>query len=734
MSQDTRSSESQTGVDDEVSRNSFEYFLLFRRRLIVRNLAGRLHATVWNKKGRGCEWDKHPTLSGPGASLSPPFPCPQFFMATLTYHFTSAHLYQRCRKSPLVSSSTSSSLHAATRIVPTFGKPSLGSFTNSSRSTFRISSRVFIGSSLRVVSGVTRSEACWRRHFATSSSEGDSEAPWGDRAAQTRSRYLKNQKKSRSAKGRAFKDVVGYGDMVAGVEAGLSPARAMRKARKLQPKPFCGKVAMYFANTSTEPLPVITQETLESMPSPNSIRTVKSIRVSSDVLGSNSTNTLIDYVTEMQQNPTSTPESIQRQMSKMIQTAKEASVSLSVLQASQQQQKQQLQLQSQHQEQQRHHVSSSLSPSSSNAEHRKIAEDVNVRDMFVAKEEEEEEEDAIFDDAQDDLMELDSESSSSGVSPSYRPIRINPEEDIEFMSPQTREAVTKVRKVFQGSLTWCQPIPGEITDFFEQQRQRKATLPSQRSALTSATASSVRTILAQSTASHVDLGLKKGKAKALSKLEPKRFFDISKLNELGSTGYTKTKRSGSETQGLLKDVINLPQVCVVGRSNVGKSSLLNSIMGPKFDKLRVSRTPGRTQLVQMLTVSEKLVVVDMPGYGYAAASPSARKAMEQRIGEYLTSRLPKRVFMLIDARRGVGKSDARLADSLEQLKLVYQIVLTKIDKVTNVEQAALVEKNIASWISRRSCAMPQIIKTSSKERSGLDQLRLAIYLACGFEL
>lgn len=701
MGDSTRTSKAKTRIEDKVSRNGFESLLFFRCRFVVRNHVGRFHDARYQTRERD-EKDVYGTrVQSRVAECALDLVCHQSFMATLPVHFSSSKLFRRCYSTCRVPDTVSSRLRTPQRSIPSSSKP----LRISTQGSALFTQHYGISSSFRTcryvsspLSDVTTRN---RRYLATSTFEDDSDAPWGDRAKNTRAKYDHRQKKSKSAKGRAFKDVVGYGEMLHGVEAGLSPARAMRKARKLQPKPFSGKVAMYFANTSTEPERIITEETLESMPAPNTVRTVKSIRVTSGMLGTSSTDGLVDYITDMQK--TASAEAIQHHMSKLIKTAEREEAPIAALKPQ---------------------VKSVDRPETMLVEEEPVVEDLD-----------EEYDEEMYEEMDDDDDEQVEKKEKSGEKP-YRPIRIRPEEDLEYMSPATQEAVKKVRKMFQGSLTWCQPLAGEITEYFEAQRQRKATIPSQRAALTSATAMSVRSILSQTAnaQSAAELGEKKAKNKSLAKIQPKAFFDASKISELATSDYAKSKRAGSEMQGLLKDVINLPQICVVGRSNVGKSSLLNAIMGPKFDKLRVSKTPGRTQMVQMLTVSEKLVVVDMPGYGFAAASPAARKAMEQRIGEYLTSRLPRRVFMLIDARRGIGKSDVRLADSLEQLKIVYQVVLTKIDKVTNIEQAALVEKNVADWISRRSCAMPQIIKTSSKLGSGLDQLRLAIYLACGFQL
>lgn len=484
---------------------------------------------------------------------------------------------------------------------------------------------------------------------------------------------------------------MGYGDMLYGIEAGLRPQRALAMAKKLQPKRFEGKIAMYYANTSTEPDPIITEETLESMPQPHEIRTVQGVRYSSFDSGRASAHQLIDAVsglagkvphTDMQQ-------ALEQKMN-----------------------------------QERNLAASHLHPTATR-------EPAPFEDSRVAEE----------DDGQDFIDDEETQDTEGGeIAPKW----LKPDTELEEMSPATRGAVTKVRDAFSGSLHFYQPTPGEITEYFDKLKSRKGVSPSHRTALTSATATSVRGILSGNRAQESPVAtevenVKRDPSKRnlvkRSKIAPKPFFDYSKIVSMSSSDFTKSKRA-KETDLVtpLKDYINLPQICVVGRSNVGKSSLLNAIMGPNFKKLVVSKTPGRTQYIQMLNVSKKLVVVDMPGYGYAAASPQARKAMEERIGEYLVSKLPRRVFLLIDSRRGVTSADIRIADSLDQLHIVYQVVLTKIDKISSIEAMTLTEKSIKDWVNRRPCAFPEVLKTSSKSRSGIDQLRLAVYTACGFTL
>ena len=539
---------------------------------------------------------------------------------------------------------------------------------------------------------------------------------------------MQNNKRRKDAAGRAFKDVQGYGDMLHGIDAGLSPARAMRKAAKLQPKRFTGRVAMYFANTSNKPDPVITEENLESMPAPNSIRTVKSVRVDNGLLKSESTDPLIDFISENQAKMSPT------QLQRTVEDMQARNKSFPTIQRKSSSPSTDLNNQSQ-------------SPLESQSES-EASSSANEA-LNLPKEDDEALEDEIDDfEEGDDLWNGEDEYDEVGDDGDIRPRRVAPdsEEDLSSMSAASREAIERVRSLFQGSLSWYQPQDGEMSAYVAQQQEARKTIPSQRTALTSANATSVRNILGSTKTANSQIpglsdaeraaivGEKQKVPKPLRAVQPKAFFDYSQIQSLASKDYARAKRAGLKLDTPLKAVSKLPQICVVGRSNVGKSSLLNAVMGPKFKTLRVSKTPGRTQTVQMLVVNEKMVVTDTPGYGYAAATPKARKEMEMRIGEYLASRLPKRVYMLVDARRGLGNADIRLADSLEQLHIVYQIVLTKCDKKQSKEQQALIERNIQQWVSRRGCAMNEVIKTSARERSGIDQLRLSIYLAGGFRL
>jgi GTP-binding protein len=170
-----------------------------------------------------------------------------------------------------------------------------------------------------------------------------------------------------------------------------------------------------------------------------------------------------------------------------------------------------------------------------------------------------------------------------------------------------------------------------------------------------------------------------------------------------------------------------PEVAFAGRSNVGKSSLINALTGQK-SLARVSVTPGRTRELNLFTLGkyDAFYLVDMPGYGYARASKAEVKGWTRLIQDYLKGRRElKRVFLLIDARHGLKESDREIITLMDEAAVSYQGVLTKADKPKSGDLAAI-ESKVVSELAKRPAAYPQLIATSARTGAGLPELRAAI--------
>lgn len=170
---------------------------------------------------------------------------------------------------------------------------------------------------------------------------------------------------------------------------------------------------------------------------------------------------------------------------------------------------------------------------------------------------------------------------------------------------------------------------------------------------------------------------------------------------------------------------NALEIAFAGRSNVGKSSLINALTGRK-SLARMSHTPGRTQELNFFDLEGRMRFVDMPGYGYAAAPEKKVKAWTQLIKTYLRGRVNlARVYLLVDGRHGIKDVDKGILDLLDTSAVSYQIILTKNDAVKQEE----IEKRIADTqrqLLKRPAAFPDIITTSSREALGVPELRAAI--------
>jgi len=180
-----------------------------------------------------------------------------------------------------------------------------------------------------------------------------------------------------------------------------------------------------------------------------------------------------------------------------------------------------------------------------------------------------------------------------------------------------------------------------------------------------------------------------------------------------------------------------PEIAFAGRSNVGKSSLINALVG-RSGLARTSNTPGRTQELNYFVPDgysgeagdlPPMALVDMPGYGYASAPKEKVDQWTKLVFDYLQGRVTlKRVYVLVDSRHGIKKNDDEIFTLLDKAAVSYQVVLTKTDKIKAPAVPKLIEETLAK-IKKRPAAFPGVVATSSEKGEGLDDLRAAIVLA-----
>ena len=166
-----------------------------------------------------------------------------------------------------------------------------------------------------------------------------------------------------------------------------------------------------------------------------------------------------------------------------------------------------------------------------------------------------------------------------------------------------------------------------------------------------------------------------------------------------------------------------PEICFCGRSNVGKSSLINSLMNQQ-GLARVSKTPGRTREINFFDPpSQTIYVVDLPGYGYATVSKEKKEQWQELLPLYLQGRPNlQRIFLLVDSRRGLSLKDMTFIEMLCRSAVVFQIILTKVDKLSEVARVKL-QETIYERLQKKAAFFPHIISTSSFKKVGLDELR-----------
>ena len=169
----------------------------------------------------------------------------------------------------------------------------------------------------------------------------------------------------------------------------------------------------------------------------------------------------------------------------------------------------------------------------------------------------------------------------------------------------------------------------------------------------------------------------------------------------------------------------LPEVAFAGRSNVGKSSLINALTG-RSQLARISRTPGRTQQINMFDLGGRLMLVDLPGYGFAQAPKSKVESWQRLIRTYLRGRAGlMRTCVLVDARHGLKPIDLEFMAMLGEAAVAYQLVLTKVDQLRGGALAELIT-SLRTDLAHKPGAHPEIIATSAHEGTGIARLRAAL--------
>ena len=167
------------------------------------------------------------------------------------------------------------------------------------------------------------------------------------------------------------------------------------------------------------------------------------------------------------------------------------------------------------------------------------------------------------------------------------------------------------------------------------------------------------------------------------------------------------------------------EICFAGRSNVGKSTLINAVTGRKT-LARTSNMPGRTQEINFFTVSDHHYLVDLPGYGYANAPVAVVEKWQRLLKQYLSGRQSlRRAFVLIDSRHGIKMVDEQILSLLDSAAVTFQVILTKADKIKDIEREKTIQQ-VSSALQAHPAAFPEILITSSEKGWGIPILRSVI--------